>query len=335
MTGPLVSIVVPVYNVEAYLPQCLDSLLGQTLEPVEVVCVNDASTDGSLAILGQYAARDARIRVIDKPTNEGLSVTRNVGMAAATGTWVAFLDSDDVADPDLCRKALACAESSGADLVIYDYAGFWSAEDLGREQSRPSSLAGVDATDRAALLLLHAYAWTKFLRASHLRALGVQFPAGMTYEDQPFHWALLTRTDRVALLPERLCLYRQRRDSIGYRSDWSRANLALVCDQVRDDLVRTGSYERYRETFIRHRLQAFRVVYDTIDPTHRKAVERMVVERMDADHWAAAHSDRGLDRRTRDFLLALEGDVAAKVRRSLWLLARDCYRLLRRPPLAA
>ena len=247
MNGPLVSIIVPAYNVEAYLPECLDSLISQTLEDIEIVCVNDASTDGSLAILRQYAARDARIRVIDQATNEGLSVARNVGIAMATGRWLAFVDSDDFVDPDLCRKALACAGSSAADLVIYDYAAFRSDVDLAREQSLPSQLTGMDPRDTAALLALNAYAWLKLVRAEHLRALGVQFPPGMTYEDLPFHWDLLARTERVALLPERLYFYRQREGAISFSSDWSRADYTLAFDLVLAALIAHGLYPRYRE----------------------------------------------------------------------------------------
>ena len=200
-------------------------MVGQTLRNIEIICVNDASTDGSLAVLRQYAARDTRIRVIDKPVNEGLSVTRNVGMAAATGRYLLFVDSDDFVDTDLCRKAYECAEREMADLVIYDFTGFWAKQDLREDGELPSRLEDIDPTDKAALLALNAYAWTKLVRASHVRALGLQFPDGLTYEDQPFHWALLTRTDRVALLPERLCFYRQRQGSIGYRTDLSRAEL--------------------------------------------------------------------------------------------------------------
>ena len=335
MSGPLVSVIVPVYNVELFLAECLDSVVGQTLRDIEIVCVNDASTDGSLAILHQYAARDPRVRVIDKPTNEGLSVTRNVGMAAATGRYLLFVDSDDFVDTDLCRKAYECAEHAVADLVIYDFAEFWTKEELGGKRRQPSRLEGIDLTNKAALLALNAYAWTKLVRASHVRALGLQFPDGLTYEDQPFHWALLTRTDRVALLPERLCFYRQRQGSIGYRTDLSRADYILVGDLVREFLVQSGLYRDYRDLFIRHRLQTFRVVHDTIERRHRPTVRQMVGDRMDDDHWEAVRADRALARTARDFLLAMDGNLLAKTRRSLWLVARQCYRLCGRPTLTS
>ena len=95
---PKVSIIVPVYNVERYLPRCLESLTAQTLRDIEIVCVDDESPDGSLAILRDFAARDARIRVVSQ-RNKRQGGARNTGMDLAAGEWIAFVDSDDWVDP--------------------------------------------------------------------------------------------------------------------------------------------------------------------------------------------------------------------------------------------
>ncbi len=94
MNTPKISVIVPVYNVEAYLPQCLDSVLSQTLTDIEVICINDGSPDGSLSILRRYEQADPRVKVIDKK-NEGVGKARNDGIAAARGEYIAFMDSDD------------------------------------------------------------------------------------------------------------------------------------------------------------------------------------------------------------------------------------------------
>ena len=99
----LVSVVVPIYNVQDYLEDCLDSLHVQTLGDIEILCVNDGSTDGSLAVLQMCAARDPRIRIIDKP-NGGLSSARNMGIDAARSPYVCFLDSDDRFEPHACEE---------------------------------------------------------------------------------------------------------------------------------------------------------------------------------------------------------------------------------------
>ena len=94
MNIPKISVIVPVYNVEKYLSECLDSIINQTLKDIEVICVNDGSTDSSLSILQDYASKDDRIKIIDKK-NEGLGYTRKVGLDNAIGDYILFCDSDD------------------------------------------------------------------------------------------------------------------------------------------------------------------------------------------------------------------------------------------------
>lgn len=117
---PKISIIVPVYNVEAYLPQCLESLINQTYENLEIVCVNDGSLDGSGQILQQYAVRDSRVHVITQK-NQGASVARNQGLSVARGDYIMFVDGDDWVELDTCRVAVDTAETSGADVVFWSY----------------------------------------------------------------------------------------------------------------------------------------------------------------------------------------------------------------------
>lgn len=118
--NPKVSVVIPVYNVEGYLRQCLDSIVNQTLRDIEIVCVDDGSTDSSPAILADYAAKDPRVKVVTrKHTNAGAA--RNAGMAVATGEYLGFVDSDDWCDLALFEKAYAKAKAEDADLVAWGY----------------------------------------------------------------------------------------------------------------------------------------------------------------------------------------------------------------------
>jgi glycosyltransferase involved in cell wall biosynthesis len=119
-TKPLVSVVVPVYNVEKYLPKCLDSLLNQTYTHTEVVAVNDGSTDDSLQILREFAYKDKRVKIVDKP-NGGLPSARNAGVAAATGEYIWHVDSDDYAEPDSLEKMVAVALRDSSDMVVAGY----------------------------------------------------------------------------------------------------------------------------------------------------------------------------------------------------------------------
>lgn len=117
---PKVSIIVPVYNVERYLRQCLDSLVNQTYQNIEIICVDDGSTDASSEILTEYALKNSKVRVI-RQENSGLSVARNVGFSFATGEYVMYVDSDDWIDVCTCEKAVFKAEEHAADLVMWPY----------------------------------------------------------------------------------------------------------------------------------------------------------------------------------------------------------------------
>ena len=113
-----VSVIIPVYNVEPYLKQCMDSVVGQTLKDIEIICVDDGSTDGSLDILREYAAEDNRIQIIEQK-NAGAGAARNNGMRHATGKYLSFLDSDDFFEPRMLEKAYDLAEKDQADFVAY------------------------------------------------------------------------------------------------------------------------------------------------------------------------------------------------------------------------
>ena len=115
---PLVSVVLPIYNVEKYLPKCLDSVVGQSYENIEIICVNDGSPDNSIAVLESYAEKDSRIIIINQE-NTGLSGARNTGIEAATGDYIIFLDSDDWMDAEAVETAMQYAEK--ADTVMWGY----------------------------------------------------------------------------------------------------------------------------------------------------------------------------------------------------------------------
>ena len=116
---PKVSVIVPVYNVEKYLAQCVESILAQTLKDIEILLINDASTDNSLELARTYQ-KDSRVKVLDKP-HGGLGDTRNYGIARATGKYLVFIDSDDWIDTAKLQNRYACAEEYSADIIVFNY----------------------------------------------------------------------------------------------------------------------------------------------------------------------------------------------------------------------
>ncbi|MFR5028212.1 MAG: glycosyltransferase family 2 protein [Coprococcus sp.] len=116
--GTKVSVILPVYNVSDYLRQCMDSIVGQTLKDIEIICVDDGSTDDSLAILKEYEAKDQRVKVIQQ-ANAGAGAARNKGLEIATGEYLSFLDSDDFFEPDMLEKAWSKAHETRAQVVVF------------------------------------------------------------------------------------------------------------------------------------------------------------------------------------------------------------------------
>ena len=327
-TAPFISIVVPVYNAETYLRECINSIANQSLREIEIICVNDCSTDGSLSILREFEAVDNRLKVVDGEVNRGLSAARNVGMSFATGQYLLFVDSDDYVDRELCRKAFNCAEANHADLVLYDYVPFWGKDASHLSRARDSQLSQADSTNRGYLLSLPAYAWAKLILSDLARSMKLRFPEGFLYEDLPVHWALVTTSSRIALLPERLYFYRQRSGSIGGKRDWRLADRILVYDQIKEYLMGKSLYRDYCDVFLEQKLGTFYGVYDAIDKPFKRDVMAMIQQRMTDEHWRFV-ADGRLPRPVRDFFLSLQGKTTARFRRSIWLLVRRCYRLLR------
>lgn len=118
--APLISVIIPVYNTAKYLPQCLDSIVNQTLRDIEIICVDDGSTDNSLEILQQYAGQDKRFTLLQQP-NRFAGVARNAGMDIARGAYLSFLDSDDFFAPDMLEKLYHAAKAEQADMVVCDF----------------------------------------------------------------------------------------------------------------------------------------------------------------------------------------------------------------------
>lgn len=175
---PGVSIIVPVYNAESYLGRCLDSILAQTLADWECVCVDDGSTDGSPAILKEYAEKDSRFVVIRRQ-NGGVASARNTGLDAARGEYIGFVDSDDWIEPETYELALNAARQSGADLVQ------WRSVAERKGGSVPSRELAEGFFDvRENLAYYSVVVWNKLFKASLLIQNQIRFPQGLyTGED--------------------------------------------------------------------------------------------------------------------------------------------------------
>jgi len=212
---PKISVIVPVYGVEEYLPKCLDSILNQTFRDLEVIAVDDGSPDRCGEICDEYAEKDDRIRVIHKE-NGGLSSARNAGLDIARGEFLSFVDSDDTLTPDCYEKAIGYSEKYGADLVCF---GNWEIR-MGTGERKPGLCPQKEELISGTELTRRIFTWENLDSAAcdklFRRELfdGVRFPSGVWSEDVAVIYRATLKAEKVALCPERFYCYLIREGSI-------------------------------------------------------------------------------------------------------------------------
>ncbi len=210
---PKVSVIIPVYNVEGYLRECLDSVVNQTLKEIEIICIDDGSTDCSLSILKEYAQKDARISVLQQE-NLHAGVARNAGMAIAKGKYLSFLDADDFFDADMLKRMCHQAEKDRSDVVmctnsVYDdeLKQHVRKTKFEKKYLKISPFRPLDVSD-ALYTISNPNAWTKLFLAKQIKDNEVRFESVLSCNDITFVCTMLSLAKRVSLLNENLVHYR-------------------------------------------------------------------------------------------------------------------------------
>lgn len=211
-----ISIIIPVYNVQNYLSQCIDSVVNQTYSNLQIILVDDGSTDSSGTICDEWEKKDSRIRVIHKE-NGGLSDARNIGMNIATGDYIAFVDSDDVIHPRMYEFLLAALMQTEADVAICHEEVFY--EDSYQVTSYSNyTIEGIETLQELKKHFMEVwtgpinFAWNKLYKKEVIGSL--RFPKGRYLEDIWFSVEALSRVSKVVWIEEKLYGFRQRQGSI-------------------------------------------------------------------------------------------------------------------------
>ena len=212
----LISVIVPVYNVKTYLDECIQSILNQTYKKLEIILVDDGSTDGSGELCDSYAQVDSRINIIHKE-NGGLSDARNKGMEVATGEYIGFVDADDYIESNMYEVLVNAAKEKDAVLVSarYKYSG-------DRKDTTPGETGAVNSIESVDFLshlisqdgiIVTSYSvWDRLYKRSLISSL--RFPKGLCYEDIVFSTKAILDAKKVIYVDKKLYNYRVRNDSI-------------------------------------------------------------------------------------------------------------------------
>ena len=211
--NPLISVIIPVYNVEKYLQSCLDSIMFQTYSNLEIILVNDGSSDNSGKICDAAAASDSRVKVIHQE-NAGPSAARNVGVAVSIGDLIGFVDSDDYIDASLFEKVVAVFEKTGTDIVVFSSSII---NEKGKIIGALDNQQGVFSPPKAALCALldgeiDDYVWNKVCKRHVFD--NVYYPVGYMWEDMGTTYKLFINAGKVVSIPDRLYFYRVSKGNI-------------------------------------------------------------------------------------------------------------------------
>ena len=252
-----VSAILPVYNTSKYLKQCLDSVLSQTYANLEVICINDGSTDNSLAILQDYSAKDSRIKIVDQK-NAGLSAARDAGFTVATGEYVIFIDSDDYVEPDMVKSMLDCAKENKSDIVVcnaneyleqynFHFSCTWVLEKKFRPQKNNFSYSDYKDT---IFQISSPNVWTKLFRRDFLIDNKLIFGAYRYIEDVPFSYYAMVLASKISIIDKVFYHYRINRGealTAKPRSEYSDYIQPYL--DLKNKLAEIGVYDDVKRSF--------------------------------------------------------------------------------------
>ena len=307
MNNPLVSIIVPVYNVQNSVARCLESICAQTWKNIEIILVNDGSRDESFSVCEQFREKDPRIVLVDK-SNSGVSDTRNCGMTLASGKYVQFVDSDDYIEPDFTERLVTAAETNNADLVIAPY---WMVipsnsckagqalenlqENLGIEEKRPDDVReygflpeGIYDRETFALRLMekpasffYSVLWNKLYRRDILTRHDIRFTSEMRWaEDLVFNMQYIQYAEVFASIPQPGYYYVQNPQSICHTQIKPATlvqNKIQVFHYYKDLYTRLGMYEQVRP-------QLYKFLIDIAESTYPSGPFKKVIDEAKA-YW--------------------------------------------------
>ncbi len=313
--NPKISIIVPVYNVEKYLEQCLDSLINQSMEDIEIICINDGSTDNSLELLKKLSLKDDRIKVFTQE-NSGLSATRNKGIDLAKGEYILFLDSDDWFELDTCKVVYENAQKFDSDLVIFLLKNYDESDGKYYEDNYYNNSCLDDKFLNTSfniddlgekIFSLSVTAVNKLYKKSLLIENNIKFPVGLYFEDNPVYYEVMLLAKNISFVKEHFYLRRRHDSSITAKLDAKYYDTIKISNLLVDIFKKhNNSYNRFKKRFLNNRIFYLSRWFNSIDDEFRIGYwERLRETFKDIDNEVYEDYHHNLSPKNKEFFLNL------------------------------
>lgn len=286
---PLVSVIVPVYNVEKYLEQCLDSIINQTLKDIEIICVDDGSTDGSLDILNSYKEKDDRIIILTQK-NLYVGVARNNGLKVAKGEYLSFLDSDDFFEPTMLEDMYKIAEKDGSDVVVCGWKDYNNKEnkiisihviDTSIEKKSPFS---PESVKNDLFTFCAPNPWSKLFRASWFKENNLQFENFISCNDLTCVYTALVCAKKISIINKPYIYYRANQES----NLTAKRNKHFDCfigsaNKLKSNMLNINKYDIYKETFIKRISSCMNWELSQCTKQQKESYKELIKDTLDKD----------------------------------------------------
>jgi glycosyltransferase involved in cell wall biosynthesis len=283
-----VTVIIPVYNTEVYIKKCLDSVIHQSLQEIEIICLNDGSTDNSLEVINEYARFDSRIRVVDK-LNEGPGVARNLAISMARGEYLGFLDSDDWLDKNMCKSLYEIASQFSSDVSICEYYHYYQAADKKTQpdyiklpfRAIPEKQTFHWTDIKSEVFQLNPGPCDKIYRTEFVRSIHARFAEGVSY-DYPFVFACIFEAKKINFIRRPLHYYRRLR--IGSTSaDTGKRHFDIfkIMQLMEEQISQVRSDEELKERFSNYKMYNYLLHYNNIESKYKADFRKKIYNSFD------------------------------------------------------
>jgi glycosyltransferase involved in cell wall biosynthesis len=247
---PKISIIVPIYNVEKYIKQCLESIISQTLKDIEILCIDDCGTDSSIKIIESFAKKDSRIKIIQLDKNKLPGVARNIGIKSSTGKYISFIDPDDYVEPNLLEIAYTKIEELQLDSIWFNVKIF---DDKKKSFTKDNYFLetsnGILNINPKNINKFPLNCWNKIYRTSIIKKHNIMFSENILFEDLEFYHKFFTKSKETYFINKHLYIYRLRPNSI-LSSKKSREDIFKAIKNVYFYLLKENIFENYKESLM-------------------------------------------------------------------------------------